>query len=235
VADRVGQGEKNSAPNSAGIADAAGTRNAAASFNQADLSPSLEELAELERAGSFTRGMALVESGLRENAGDYAGAVAAAYKELAWAYAGGFIEKAAVEQGLENVAALGENGSAGAVQTAEGILAFSRGQWDEAERILRDGFDELEEPDGFVRWMILVCALEQNRNNRQAGAAYRTVRARYAQFPEYWYRGPGRFPEPLPRNTPSAVSALLRKGPLPENVGISWPHSRVSAARTVLF
>ena len=138
--------------------------------------------------------MGLVESGLRESAGDYAGAVAAAYKELAWAYGGGLIQKDALEEGLGNVLALretgGDDGAARiAAQTAEGILAFTRGQWEDAARILRPLFDEGEEPDGVVRWMTLVCALEQNRLDRQAGAAYRVIRSRYAQFPEYWYRG----------------------------------------------
>ncbi|WP_461247109.1 hypothetical protein [Treponema sp. R6D11] len=37
--------------------------------------------------------------------------------------------------------------------------------------------------------MILVCALEKDRDNRRATAAYKSIRARYVQQPEYWYRG----------------------------------------------
>jgi hypothetical protein len=159
----------------------------------AALGRALEEIAEIERSGGFVRGMGLAESGLRENAGDYAGAVAAAYKELAFAYGGGFIQRDALETGLGNVLALGESGNAdagrAATRTAEGILAFTRGQWDEAATILGSLFDEREDPDGFARWMILAAALEIDREDRQAGAAYRAMRARYAQFPEFWYRG----------------------------------------------
>jgi hypothetical protein len=148
---------------------------------------SLDELASLERAGSWIQGMALMESGLRENAGDYSGAVAAAYKELAWAYGKGMIQKEDVEKGLLNVLALKDD--APVMTAANAVLAFSRGQWDTAASALAPLFDEFEEPDGFGRWMILVCALEKNPENRQAGEAYKAIRARYAQFPEYWYRG----------------------------------------------
>jgi hypothetical protein len=162
----------------------------AVKLDAATLRRSLEELAEAERNGSYAPGMGLAESGLRENAGDYAGAVAAAYKELAWGYGWGFIERETLERALANMIALkGKGGEDEAVRAAEGIFAFNRGRWDEAEKILRSLFDEKEEPDSLARWMILVCALEQNREDRQAGAAYRSIRARYGQFPEYWYRG----------------------------------------------
>jgi hypothetical protein len=59
------------------------------SYDAAAAGRALEEIAELERSGGFVRGMGLAESELREKAGDYAGAVAAAYKELAFAYGGG--------------------------------------------------------------------------------------------------------------------------------------------------
>lgn len=147
----------------------------------------LDELAEIERAGSWIQGMALAESGIRENAGDYAGAVAAAYKEMAMSYGRGFVQKEALEQGLLN--ALAQTNDEVVVTAVNSILAFARGQWDTANAGLCTLFDELEEPDGFGRWMILVCALETNRKDFQAAAAYKAIRARYSQFPEYWYRG----------------------------------------------
>jgi len=159
----------------------------ASSPETADLYRSLDELAQLERAGSWFQGMALTESGMRENAGDYAGAVAAAYKELAWAYGRGFIQKEDLEQGLLNVLAVKSEEAVTAAANA--VLAFVREQWDEAAAGLEPLFDEQEEPDGFGRWMILVCALEKNREDRHSGAAYKAIRARYVQFPEYWYRG----------------------------------------------
>jgi hypothetical protein len=156
----------------------------------ADLSSfyrSLDELAEIERAGSWFQGMALTESGIRENAGDYAGAVAAAYKEMAWAYGRGLIQKADIEQGLQGLLAM--EGEEDVVAAANAILAFSGERWAQAAAGLETLFVESEEPDGFCSWMLLVCTLEKDKEDRRAGAAYKAIRARYVQFPEYWYRG----------------------------------------------
>jgi len=147
----------------------------------------LDELAQLERAGSWFQGMAMTESGIRENAGDFSGAVAAAYKELAWAYGKGLIQKEDLEQGLLNV--LAAKSEEAVTAAANAVLAFVREQWAEAGAGLEPLFDAQEEPDGFGRWMILVCALEKNSEDRRAGEAYKSIRARYVQFPEYWYRG----------------------------------------------
>jgi len=147
----------------------------------------LDEIAALERAGSWFQGMGLAESGMRESSGDYAGAVAAAYKEMAWAYGRGLIKKEDLEQGLANL--INAKNSETVITTAKAALAFTRGQWEDASAALSPLFDELEEPDGFGRWMILVCALEKDREDRRAGAAYKAIRARYVQQPEYWYRG----------------------------------------------
>jgi hypothetical protein len=148
---------------------------------------SLDELAGLERAGSWFGGMALTESSLRETAGDYAGAVAAAYKELAFAYGRGLIQKDEIEQGLLNLLEFKNEQTITAAANA--TLAFFREQWTEASAALSLLFDQSEEPDGFGSWMILVCALEKNPQDRHVGAAYKAILARYVQFPEYWYRG----------------------------------------------
>jgi len=156
----------------------------------ADLSSyyrSLDELAEIERAGSWIQGMALTESGIRENAGDFAGAVAAVYKEMAWAYGRGMIQKADIEQSLQNLLAMKDE--ADVIAAANAVLAFAGERWAQAEAGLETLFVESEEPDGFCSWMLLVCALEKNKEDRRAGAAYKAIRARYVQFPEYWYRG----------------------------------------------
>jgi len=170
------------------------TRTLSAPGEEKDL-PSLlqklDELAELERTGTWLQGMALTESSLRENAGDYAGAVAAAYKELAWAYGMGLIQKSDLEQGLINV--LSVQGKETVTLAANSIIAFFNERWDEAAAGLRPLFNDFDEPDGFGRWMMLVCELEKNiaseAQDRKTAAAYRSIRARYAQFPEYWYRG----------------------------------------------
>jgi hypothetical protein len=134
--------------------------------------------------------MALTESSIRENIGDYTGAVAAAYKELSWAYGRGLIQKDEIEKGILNLLTVTEDEPV--LTAANSILAFLNGQWDDASAGLKPLFSELEldEPDGFGRWMILVCELEQSvHENRRTIAAYRSIRARYASFPEYWYRG----------------------------------------------
>jgi len=148
---------------------------------------SLDEFAELERAGTWLQGMAVTESGIRENAGDYAGAVAAAYKEMALAYGRGIVEKKDIEQGLINLLKI--DSGKDVITSANAVLAFFRENWTEASADLALLFDEYEEPDSFVNWMLLVCALEKNREDRRSGAAYKAIRARYTQFPEYWYRG----------------------------------------------
>jgi len=155
---------------------------------------SLDEIAELERSGLWTTGMALTESSIRENAGDFTGAVLAAYKELSWAYGRGLISKEDIEQGLLNVIRTSTN--AEVISAVNGILAFQRQRWDEAALSFHTlfGEQEINEPDAFGRWMLLVCALEKNRTSAQeissrVNNGYRSIRARYAQFPEYWYRG----------------------------------------------
>ena len=165
----------------------------------------LDELAEIERTGSWIQGMALTESGIRENAGDLAGAVVAAYKELTLAYGLGLIQIGDLEQSIRNVSSIENDGEVTACANA--ILAFINGRWDEAATLLGLFFEEADQPahyassgerlraiegfppDSFGRWMILVCALETNGDDRRTASMYRSIRARYAQFPEYWYRG----------------------------------------------
>jgi hypothetical protein len=148
---------------------------------------SLDEFAELERSGTWLQGMAVTESGIRENAGDYAGAVAAAYKEMALAYGRGMVEKKDIEQGLLNLLEI--DGGHEVVAAANAVLAFFREEWSEAFAGLALLFDKDEEPDSFGSWLLLVCALEKNSEDRRSVLAYKAIRARYTQFPEYWYRG----------------------------------------------
>ncbi|MCL2440975.1 MAG: hypothetical protein FWD14_04490 [Treponema sp.] len=191
-------GEKTSQPKPGEPGNRAQSITASGPQEEADpamLLRSLDEMAELERAGSWIRGMALTESGIRERAKDYAGAVTAAYKELSWAYGLGLIQKEEIEQGLLNILAAKNEDEITAATNA--VLMFMKGRWDEAAEGLSLFFNEFDEPDGFGRWMLLVCELEKNKAepaaaaaaDRRAGAAYRSIRARYAQFPEYWYRG----------------------------------------------
>jgi hypothetical protein len=152
----------------------------------------LEEIAEIERAGGYYPGLGLAESAMREKAGDYAGAVLAAYKDLAWAYGYRGASHAESAEGLRRVAALftapGGEKEKLAAAAAKGVIAFSEEKWREAEEILKDLAEEDESPDSFLRWMLLTCAMEQDGKS-SLRSAYSSIRARYSLFPEYWYRG----------------------------------------------
>jgi hypothetical protein len=152
----------------------------------------MEEIAEIERAGGYYPGLGLAESAMREKAGDYAGAVVAAYKDLSWAYGYGGAGRPEKEEGLRRVAALfaapGGDREKLAAAAARGVLFFSEEKWAQAEASLKDLLSGDESPDSFLRWMLLVCRLEQHENGPMR-SAYSSIRARYGLFPEYWYRG----------------------------------------------
>jgi hypothetical protein len=189
-ADGADGGGAAAAAGGAAAAAAAGGAGTAAGGNPfSSTAEALEQFAELERSGSYVQGMGLAESGLREEAGDYAGAVLAAFKELDLVYGRGLAEKGDLVRALENVLVLDGEGKERAVQAAGGLLAFLGGRWEEAEGVFMPLFTDEEEPDGFARWLLLVCALEKNPADRAAAAAYGAIRARYSAFPEYWYRG----------------------------------------------
>jgi hypothetical protein len=180
---------------------------------------SLEEIAELERAGGYFPGLGLAESILYEGAGDYRGAVIASYKELSWAYDYGNVEKSGAEDGIRQVLEYlegrdfkgDEQARSNAVNAAKGILAFSSGNWRDAEFFLNSaGFDS-DEPDSFARWMILVCSLETG--NEAARLVYGTIRARYSGFPEYWYRGARAFKGPIASSYAEQCINLNPHGP----------------------
>ena len=161
-----------------------------------DAGLNLLQIAEIERAGAYFPGLALAESGLREKAGDYAGAAVAAYKELAWAYACGAATKGMVEEGLQNALVLFNDVSLSSepqrspgAAALRGCMAFNRGEWDRAEEFLTEICSPDEEPDSFLRWMLLVCAMERDPVKEDKVSAYGAIRARYMRFPEYWYRG----------------------------------------------
>jgi hypothetical protein len=155
----------------------------------------LEQIAEVERSGNWFRGLGIIESSMREEAGDFAGAVTSAYKEIAWAYSVGLTRKEDVDKTLRLI--LENKTEAGFISATNAALAFSRGQWVQAFNVLTEIHEMPEEPDSFVKWMLLVCVLENNREDRQAAGAYRAIRARYAHFPEYWYRGARNFSGPV--------------------------------------
>ena len=162
--------------------------------NSVSFSAALDEFAELERSGGFVPGLGLAESKLREDAGDYAGAVLAVYKELSWAYAlgAGDVSKEAIRQGLEKLLEADAPFSPEVRETIAGavkaILAFFDGRYDTAEELLFKMYGKDNEADSFSRYMLLVCALEKGTAGREERSTYGAIRSRYALFPEYWYR-----------------------------------------------
>ena len=181
--------EGGNAGDSLNIGANAGVKNGAAL--------NLEQIAEIERAGAYFPGLGLAESALREKAGDYAGAALAAYKELSWAYGCGFATGAQVEERLQSTLLLLQKSlpflDDSASDALKGCMAFAREDWAAAKeylsRALPDTTRAEEEPDSFLRWMLLVCALELEQVETATRSAYSAIRARYSHFPEYWYRG----------------------------------------------
>jgi len=206
------------------------------------LTRSLSELAELERAGSWFQGMALAESSIRETMGDFSGAVVAAYKELSRAYGAGLIQKNELEQSISNLITAIDQDTV--IAAAKAIINFQNEKWSEASKTFRSLFNELDEPDGFARWMILVCDLENNGTassieNRRAAEAYKSIRARYVQFPEYWYRGARVFSGVIAADYAETCVNLSPQGPFADEcrsilaayVGLKTEHS--SSIRTM--
>ena len=203
----------------AGIPAAAvpAAESAAETLVQADIeriSGLLDEMAELERSGIYRREMALAESGLREKIGDYAGAVVAIFKDMSWAYGHGYLTKEDIDQGLHRVLVLeGQEGKEAAVQAAHALIAFMQERWDDAGQKLAALFGGIDEPDSFVNWMILSCTLEKENGDRKAGSVYRAIRARYVQFPEYWYRGAKVFSGSIASEYAEICISLAPNGP----------------------
>ena len=164
---------------------------------------SLDKIAELERSGRFSPGLGFAESTIREKAGDYAGAVVAAYKELSWSYAFSDARSSnpvtinQIKEGLNSVLALSEGNTdlnkadvskRDTEAAATAVLCFLDGKWEEAGDLLGALFSEDEEIDSFSQWMILVCSFEQKDASRTVRSKYAAIRSRYEYFPEYWHR-----------------------------------------------
>ncbi|MDR1286984.1 MAG: hypothetical protein LBK08_05175 [Treponema sp.] len=194
---------------------------------------SLERIAGTERMNGYVQGLALAESRLREEAGDYAGAAVAAYKELAWLYACGIIPRSSLEEGLNNVTALedetGENGSGmirDGVPAARALLRFLAEDWTEAERLLAALPVFKDEDDGFIRWLLLVCAMERGPVSQEMRSSYGSIGGRYGYFPEYWYRGARAMRGTLAAEYAERCVSLAPQGPFA-------PECRVIMARAL--
>jgi len=189
----VAQGTNRSIPGTTQALLAASSGRTDAVFSAEDfeiITGILDELAEAERSGYYSQELGVTESLLRQRLGDYAGAILVVHKDMLWAYGHGFLEDGRIDLGIHQVFTLeGQAGMEGAVAAARALYAFRQGRWDEAAQKLHALFGEVDEPDSFVNWLLLVCALEKNPDDRKAALTYRAIRARFKQHPEYWYRG----------------------------------------------
>lgn len=153
------------------------------------LEPALEEIAEFERTEGFAPGLGIAESQIREKAGDYPGAVLAVFKELCWAYGAGKegVTRETVLQGLAGIHGLQLGKEAEAATGA--AAAFFEGRWKEAGTLVEEIFKNETEADHFSKWIVLVCSMETGEASPEFRSAYSVIRARYAAFAEFWYRG----------------------------------------------
>jgi hypothetical protein len=177
--------------------------------DRAALEAALARIAETERSGGFSQGMAFAESALRERAGDYSGSVIAAYKELAFAYArGDSVNPGGIRDSLIRLSALSDQGPA-----ALAVLDFQDAHWEQARIKLEALLGDDPDPDSFGRWMILVSALEGGGASPAEQSAYRSIRARWGNFPEYWYRGARNLGEPGASEYAERCINLAPQGP----------------------
>ncbi|MDR0662673.1 MAG: hypothetical protein LBF80_01150, partial [Spirochaetaceae bacterium] len=192
----------------------------------------LDAIAEMERSRGYMPGLGLRESLLREGSGDLAGAVIAAYKDLAWNYSFSnvrdtsrdkiLITTDSIEDGIkkvkelyskENKPDISESKRSEAQNAADAVIYFINGRYSEARSMLQVLFTGEEEPDAFSRWMILVCVLEQGGASRAEQSQYASIQARYGIFPAYWYFGARAFSGALSADYAERCINLYPDGP----------------------
>ena len=160
------------------------------SDEQKKLAGLVDQIAEFERSGFYKSGLGVIESTFLERMGNYPGAVLAAFKDMLWNYGCGAIDRQEVLQGLVKITALEERpGMEIASVTARALLDFMYGNIEKAKNELAAFSDDQGNPDSFINWILLSCTLEKNPGDIKAQSAYRSIRARYVQFPDFWYRG----------------------------------------------
>lgn len=233
-------------PKDAAPAKSASVQATTPPAEKADIPRRLDSMAAAERSSGFRMGMGLSESSLREQAGDYPGAVLAAFKELLYARSLGAISDADAAERLRAAAEAfeqrrSENGPRAAIEAARAAERYLAGDWKAAGTAIDGLFPGDEVPDSFARWLSLSCALEKGDAPRAVRAAYAAIRARYERFPEYWYRAA--------RSEPSGAAAadaaercvvLAPKGPfaeesrgiIAESVGLKKADGRILLTRS---
>lgn len=153
----------------------------------------LQKLTEDERSGGFRPGMGLAESSLLEQAGDLAGAVFAAFKEVFFAYQYGYLKASQVDERLAAVE--GQFPANEAVKASLGACrALVAGDAERGLTQLRLINLDSYELDAFPRWMERVFILSAGKGagngavslNQKVWNEYLATRSRYINYPLYW-------------------------------------------------
>lgn len=187
--------------------------DAAQGTTERELEDSLTMALESERRDGFSAGMGLRQSLLFEEAGDDTGAVLAAFKELLYARAKGLAADVDLLSGLAKL----ENSptSSPAAKAASGAARdFVMQRWDSVIDSAAD-MATGRESDSLARWMVLVSEMERAVPAPEAiRTSYAGLQARYAGFPEYWYRSARMEPLPaLARDSAERCIGLAPVGP----------------------
>jgi hypothetical protein len=112
------------------------------------------------------------------------------------------VTKNSIETGIKNIKELyskenkpdvSDEKRIEALNAADAVIYFIKGQYKNAAAILSILFRNEDEPDAFSRWMLLVCGMEQDGANRAEQSQYAAIQARYSVFPAYWYFGARNF------------------------------------------
>jgi hypothetical protein len=156
-----------------------------ASGTQQEIIQALQHLAETERVQGFSPGMGLAESSLYEKAGDLAGAVLGAFKELFFAYQYGVLSEQDLSDRLKAVAKQFPDNKL-VLQSLEACRALITGNAGAGRQALSVVNLDNYEIDAFPRWMERVFLLTTGNHEAQVLDTYLATRSRYANYPLYW-------------------------------------------------
>jgi hypothetical protein len=149
----------------------------------------IDQFAVYERLSAYLPGMGLLESVLREQNGDYAGAVLAFYKEYLFNYShiGDAKDQTNILYGMKAISAVygGEKGDA--QKAALAVENFISLNFKACKDSLKALFADDSDVDSFAQWLILVCSLESGEKDRTVLSRYSAMQGRYKGFPLYWY------------------------------------------------
>lgn len=181
----------------------------------------LLEAAELERRDGYAPGSGLAESAALEGAGDCAGAVLAAYKDILYAKGAGLLADGGVDACLRDIRAAsaraygpGDERTAAVDGALGAVEAFESGEWIRA----RDAFAAMARGDGeydsMAAWLRVSAALESGCPDGEDLSRYSAMQSRYCAFAVYWLRAARFGGSPtLKRDAAERCALLAPEGP----------------------